>query len=64
MDLVKYLIAGVVSLVIGIIAMFMGNFLSGILIFILLFGSYIMWNVLKNVKDVPPRDTSTPPKDN
>ncbi len=64
MDLVKYLIAGGISLVIGIIAMFMGNFLSGILIFILLFGSYIMWNILKNIKDVPPKDTSTPPKDN
>lgn len=61
MDLMKYVIAGGISLVIGIIAVFMGNLLSGILIFVLLFGGYVMWNVVKSIKDEPKDVTLTPP---
>ena len=62
MDLMKYVVVGGISLVIGIIAVFMGNFLSGLLIFILLFGGYIMWNVLKGIKEEPKEITLTPPE--
>lgn len=48
MDLLKYLIAGVGSFLLGIIVMFLSrNLLSGILLFVLLFGIYILINVLK-----------------
>ncbi|NLZ24660.1 hypothetical protein GX888_02880 [Candidatus Dojkabacteria bacterium] len=57
MDLLKYIIAGAIALVLGIVVWIMGNFLSGILIFILLFGGYIMWNVLQNVNEnAPPEE--------
>jgi NADH:ubiquinone oxidoreductase subunit H len=58
MDLMKYVIAAGVSFVIAIIASFMGNLVTGILIFILLFGGYIMWNVLKVINKTP---TTTSP---
>jgi len=71
MNLVKYLVAGVVALLIAVIASFMGNILTGILVFVSLFGGYIMWNIVKNI---PPettkddttvtKDTSNPPMDN
>lgn len=50
MDLMKYVIVAGVSLIIGALAMIMGNVLSGILIFVLLFGGYILLNVTKVMK--------------
>ena len=70
-NLVKYAIAAVISLVVGVIATFMGNILSGILIFILIFGGYIMWNVVRGLREEPVKEVKPPiqnnntsPKDN
>lgn len=63
MDLMKYVIVAGISLVIAVIAGFMGNWVSAVLIFILLFGSYIMWNVARGIKDDPKEVTQTPPLD-
>lgn len=62
MNLVKYLIAGGVALLIAIVASFMGNIITGILVFIGLFGGYIMWNVIKNITPEQPKETVTSPK--
>ena len=76
MDIMKYLIVAGVSIIVAVIAGIMGNVLSGVLIFILLFGGYILFNVTKVMKsDTPevvatqedntPNPTATvPPKDN
>lgn len=73
MDLVKYLVAAVVSFVAGILVWIMGNFLSGILLFVLIFGGYILWNQLKGIDKTPikqeentqPQEkTATTPQDN
>ncbi len=72
MNLMKYVIAAGVALVISIVAMFLGDFTSGLLIFILLLGGYIMWNVLNGIKSPskevtqgdPNRTPPTPSQDN
>ena len=65
MDLMKYIIAAGVSFIISIAAIIMGNFLSGILIFILLFGGYILINVVKGLeKETPVNNPPAPTKDN
>lgn len=46
----KYVVVAGISLIIAIIASVMGNVLSGILIFVLLFGGYILWNITKVMK--------------
>ncbi|HNW23777.1 MAG TPA: hypothetical protein PKH06_03410 [Candidatus Dojkabacteria bacterium] len=71
MNLVKYLIAGGVALLLAVFATFMGNIWTGILVFVGLLGGYIMWNILKNITpesakedSTPPKETPTPPMDN
>ncbi len=76
MDLMKYVIVAGISLIVAVLAGAMGNVLSGILIFILLFGGYILLNVTKVMKSdtdkvVVPQVNKTqnptgsvPPKDN
>lgn len=73
MDLLKYLVAAVVSFVAGILVWIMGNFLSGVLLFILMFGGYILWNALKGIEKTPIKqgedtkpqnEVATPPQDN
>lgn len=60
MDLMKYIIAAGLSLIVSIAAMIMGNFLSGILIFVLLFGGYILFNVVKGIeKETPQKNQPT-----
>lgn len=60
MDLMKYIIAAGLSLIVSIAAMIMGNFLSGILIFVLLFGGYILFNVVKGIeKETPQKSQPT-----
>ena len=49
-DLMKYVIAGVVSIVLGIIAGIFGNVLTGVLIFVLVLGGYIMLNIVNDHK--------------
>lgn len=60
MDLLKYIIVAVLSLIISVAAMVMGNFLSGILIFLLLFGGYILVNVVKGIEKETPQESQTP----
>ncbi|MDY0097488.1 MAG: hypothetical protein RBS01_04015 [Candidatus Dojkabacteria bacterium] len=56
----KYIIAAGLSLIVSIAAMIMGNFLSGILIFVLLFGGYILFNVVKGIeKETPQKNQPT-----
>ncbi len=55
MDLMKYIVAAGISLIVSIAAMIMGNFLSGILIFVLLFGGYILFNVIKGIEKEEPQ---------
>ena len=76
MDLMKYVIVAGISLIVAVLAGAMGNVLSGILIFLLLFGGYVLLNVTKVVKSdtdevvVPQVNKvqnptgSVPPKDN
>ncbi len=66
MNLMKYLIAGGVSLVIGIAAMIMGgNIFTAVLVFVSLFGGYILWNISKNLTpDTPQNPPQNPPSDN
>lgn len=76
MDLMKYVVVAGISLIIAIIASVMGNVLSGILIFVLLLGGYILWNITKVMKSntggviLPQVDNTkkttglNPPKDN
>jgi hypothetical protein len=76
MNLMKYLVVAGISLVIAVLAGVMGNVLSGILIFVLLFGGYILLNVTKVMKTEEPQVVPTqvnrtqnttvpvPPKDN
>ena len=71
MNLMKYLIAGGVALLIAVVASFMGNILTGILVFIGLFGGYIMWNIINSITpqtpkndNKPPEQTNNPPMDN
>jgi FtsH-binding integral membrane protein len=59
MDLVKYLIAGGISLIVAVIAGVMGNVLSGVLIFVLLFGGYILFNIT-NVMRTDTPEVSNP----
>jgi hypothetical protein len=61
MDLLKYIIVAVIALLVGLGAWVMGNLLSGILVFLLIIGSYVMFNIVKDIQDEPP---STPPVDN
>ena len=61
MDLVKYLIAGGISLVVAVIAGVMGNVLSGVISFVILFGSYILLNVTKVMRSDTP-EVSNPPQ--
>ena len=49
-DLMKYIIAGAVSIVLAIIAGILGNVLTGVLIFFLVFGGYIMLNIVNDLK--------------
>ena len=49
-DLMKYVIAGAVSIVLAVIAGIFGNVLTGVLIFVLVFGGYIMLNIVNDLK--------------
>ena len=61
----KYIIAAGVSLIVSVAAIIMGNFLSGILIFILLFGGYVLINVVKGIeKETPDNRPPAPTQDN
>lgn len=72
----KYVVVAGISLIIAVLAGVMGNVLSGILIFILLFGGYILLNVTKVMKTEAPEvalpqvnrtqnpTVPVPPKDN
>jgi hypothetical protein len=66
MDILKYIIAAGVAFVFSLIVWIMGNFLSGVLLFILLFGGYLVWNVFQNVKNEPPvqKEKEDFPQDN
>ena len=57
-DLMKYVIAGVVSIVLAIIAGIFGNVLTGILIFVLVFGGYIMLNIVNALKPSEPKQVN------
>lgn len=65
MDLVKYIIAGGISLLLGVLAIiFSESFFSGILLFFLLFGAYILVNVLKTINKKTPVSDKTDNTDN
>ena len=57
-DLMKYVIAGAVSIVLGIIAGIFGNVLTGVLIFVLVLGGYIMLNIVNDLKPSEPKQVS------
>ena len=57
-DLMKYVIAGAVSIVLGIIAGIFGNVLTGVLIFVLVLGGYIMLNIVNDLKPDEPKQVS------
>ena len=57
-DLMKYVIAGVVSIVLGVIAGILGNVLTGVLIFVLVLGGYIMLNIVNDLKPSEPKQVS------
>lgn len=63
MDLLKYVIVGIASIIVGIIlAILVRNIIAGIGFVILLNAIYILWNYFNSVKkDVPPPQSSTPP---
>lgn len=64
-NLGKYLIAAVICLVIGVVGWIMGNILTGVLLFCLLFGGYILWNVLKGIEKnpIPEKEDQAPKKE-
>ena len=57
-DLMKYVIAGVVSIVLGVIAGILGNVLTGVLIFVLVLGGYIMLNIVNDLKPDEPKQVN------
>lgn len=50
MNILKYIIAGGLSIVLAVIAGILGNVLTGVLIFVLVFGGYIMLNIVNDLK--------------
>ncbi|HBB64411.1 MAG: hypothetical protein UR34_C0006G0021 [candidate division WS6 bacterium GW2011_GWC1_33_20] len=58
MDLLKYLMVAVGSIILGIVvALIAHNVLSGILLVVLLFGGYVLLNVTKGLNNKPPENT-------
>ena len=50
MNILKYIVAGGLSIVLAVIAGILGNVLTGVLIFVLVFGGYIMLNIVNDLK--------------
>jgi hypothetical protein len=57
-DLMKYVIAGAVSIVLAVTAGIFGNVLTGVLIFVLVFGGYIMLNIVNDLKPSEPKQVN------
>ncbi len=67
MDLLKYIIAGVGCLILGVvIALIAKNIFAGLGFAVLSFSVYVLWNFFKSAKQdtTPPVPTSSENKDN